>query len=73
MTADSPDKATVCPLCAGDNNCALTTPCQTIADCWCLTASISPEALERIPQDQINTTCICQACATATDSNASEA
>nr|WP_157719046.1 cysteine-rich CWC family protein [Halopseudomonas salegens] len=50
----------------------MTKPGQTVADCWCMSASISPDALERIPQDQINKTCICQACATGTDSNADQ-
>lgn len=73
MTDNRPCNTKACPLCGGDNNCAMTQPGQTVADCWCLTASISPEALERVPEEQINQTCICQACATGTDSNASEA
>ncbi len=70
---DSPNNPKACPLCGGDNNCAMTRPGQTVADCWCLTTSISPDALDRIPQDQINKTCICQTCATGNESNADKA
>lgn len=32
--------------------------------CWCQTASISPEALARIPQELVDRACLCPRCAT---------
>ena len=32
--------------------------------CWCMTVTISPQALERVPDELKNQTCLCPACAT---------
>jgi hypothetical protein len=36
---------------------------QTVAKCWCVDVSFSPELLAQIPTASQNKACICQACA----------
>ena len=55
-----------CPICAEPNQCA-----QEIAKatgkppetCWCMTATFSPELLDRVPEEAKNKACICSKCA----------
>ena len=56
--AHSDDK---CPLCGGDNACAIAAgkPADT---CWCQTVTLSPEALSAIPEPSIGKHCICANC-----------
>ena len=49
-----------CPLCGGPNGCGLAAGADT---CWCFSASILPEALERVPDEARDRTCICADCA----------
>jgi Cysteine-rich CWC len=59
MNAPNPS---VCPLCGGPNDCALEAG-KRIEDCWCFTAKIAQDVLERIPADHRGKTCICPNCA----------
>jgi len=54
--------ATRCPLCGGANECGSAAGKST---CWCYSATIAPEVLARVPEDQRNINCICRACAEA--------
>ncbi|MFN4898953.1 MAG: cysteine-rich CWC family protein [Burkholderiales bacterium] len=55
-----------CPICGESNQCA-----QEIAKatgtpperCWCMTATFSPEVLDRVPVEAKNKACICSKCA----------
>lgn len=61
-TATAPDIDTRhCPLCGRSNQCAVSagTPAE---DCWCMTASIAPEALAKIPEGTRGQSCLCPAC-----------
>ncbi len=58
-----------CPLCGGANQCAPATQGSFEVECWCTTASISPEALARIPKASLNKTCLCPRCAAAVTAN----
>ena len=49
-----------CPLCGGPNGCGLAAGDATG---WGLTASIPAAALERVPDEAKDRTCICAACA----------
>lgn len=67
MTDNSNINPKACPLCGGDNSCAMASDSANVSQCWCMTASISPEALERVPDELINQACLCQACAVEVD------
>ncbi|MEP6781300.1 MAG: cysteine-rich CWC family protein [Gemmatimonadaceae bacterium] len=58
MTVEFIDPA-ICPLCAERNDCAMVDGGKT---CWCFTASIPRETLERIPVEQRGLACICRKC-----------
>jgi hypothetical protein len=49
-----------CPVCGGPNGCGIAAGAST---CWCFTASIPAEALDRIPDEARDRSCICAACA----------
>ncbi|WP_338799029.1 cysteine-rich CWC family protein [Acidovorax sp. DW039] len=51
-----------CPLCGQANGCAIAAG-QPPHTCWCMQASISPEALGRLPPSEQGTRCICPHCA----------
>lgn len=61
--AESPARDT-CPICGGPNACGIAAGDTT---CWCFTASIPAAALERVPDEAKDRTCICAACAGQTD------
>ncbi|UJR82703.1 cysteine-rich CWC family protein [Sandaracinus amylolyticus] len=52
---------TRCPLCGGDNECALLAGGGT---CWCFSAKLAPEACERVPEAARGVACVCRACGT---------
>ena len=54
--------ATTCPLCGGANDCGTAEGKST---CWCFSATIAPEVLARVPDDQRNVSCVCRTCAEA--------
>lgn len=62
---------TLCPLCGGDNQCAIAAgkPPET---CWCQNATISAEALAAVPEDAVNKVCLCPACGQATQEASDE-
>jgi hypothetical protein len=49
-----------CPVCGGPNGCGIAAGAST---CWCFTAAIPAAALERIPDEARDRSCICAACA----------
>ena len=53
----------ICPLCGGANQCAPAKAGTLEVECWCTTASISPEALARVPAELVNKACLCPRCA----------
>jgi hypothetical protein len=56
-----------CPLCGGDNRCALEIERATGVKqeaCWCTQATFTPGLLGRVPAAAVNAACICAACAT---------
>ncbi|MBW0169405.1 MAG: cysteine-rich CWC family protein [Hydrogenophaga sp.] len=69
MTRDpSPPDPCRCPLCGGDNRCAMEIERETgqpQAPCWCLSATFTAELLARVPPAARGQACICAACAAA--------
>jgi len=51
---------TSCPICGGPNDCG-TARGQSV--CWCFSASIPPDVLAQVPEDQRNVVCVCRNCA----------
>ncbi len=51
-----------CPLCQGDNHCAVASN-EAASTCWCMTAEISPTALQAIPDHLRGVRCLCERCA----------
>jgi hypothetical protein len=69
-----------CPLCGGENGCAIARKEATgeaQPTCWCVSASFSADLLARLPADMLNAACICARCvaddASARDREASGA
>ena len=56
-----------CPLCGGANQCAPAASGTLDVECWCTTASISSEALAKVPADLIDKACLCPRCALGLD------
>ena len=54
---------TRCPVCGASNQCAPASAGTFEVECWCTTASISAEALARIPMESIDKACLCPRCA----------
>lgn len=63
--AEAAASAAACPLCGGDNACAMASPNGGAGECWCFTARIPPETLERIPEAERGRRCVCARCAGA--------
>lgn len=53
---------TRCPLCGGNNACAMEAGA---GDCWCRDASFAPSLFERLPAGARGAACICRRCAEA--------
>lgn len=53
----------LCPLCGGANECTPANAGQFDVECWCLRASIHPEALKRVPDEAVDKACLCPRCA----------
>ena len=49
-----------CPLCGGDNTCALAAGAST---CWCFETPIPAELIAQVPANLKDLACICPACA----------
>jgi len=62
---------TRCPLCGGDNRCAIELARATgiaQAPCWCMDVGMTPASrqvlLQRIPEEARGLACVCAACMT---------
>lgn len=53
----------ICPVCGGDNGCALLAG-RPIETCWCLRTRVPKELLAAIPDERRGKACVCRACAT---------
>ena len=51
-----------CPLCGKPNECAVAAG-RDPESCWCMTATMSPNALTAIPAEAQGKACICARCA----------
>jgi len=54
-----------CPLCGGDNRCAMEVERATgmpQGPCWCVNATFDPDLLARLPEAARGKACICAAC-----------
>ncbi|HEV8548868.1 MAG TPA: cysteine-rich CWC family protein [Polyangiaceae bacterium] len=49
-----------CPLCGEPNGCGMAAG---TSSCWCMTATIAPAALERLPEAARGELCVCAKCA----------
>ncbi|MBI3157416.1 MAG: cysteine-rich CWC family protein [Burkholderiales bacterium] len=54
--------ATRCPLCGGDNACAMASG-HADRPCWCTQLSFDAGLLARVPADAKGAACICRRCA----------
>lgn len=52
-----------CPLCGAANQCAPASTGRLDVPCWCSTVQIDPQALARVPPEQLNKACLCPRCA----------
>ncbi|MCB1677761.1 MAG: cysteine-rich CWC family protein [Halioglobus sp.] len=50
-----------CPLCGVDNGCTVAAG-HAARSCWCVQATIDPQALSRLPPDVAGRRCLCPAC-----------
>jgi Cysteine-rich CWC len=56
---------TRCPLCGGDNRCAMEVQKATgepQPPCWCVTETFTPDLLARLPEAAQGQACICARC-----------
>lgn len=62
--SESPDleDSTRCPLCGEANRCAVAAG-RAPETCWCMSVSIGPEVLAKIPPEARGSVCICPRCA----------
>ncbi|PLW67450.1 cysteine-rich CWC family protein [Pseudohalioglobus lutimaris] len=60
MDSKAADK---CPLCAGDNACAIAAG-QAGETCWCTNVPIPASVLEALPNSERGVRCLCRNCAT---------
>ena len=67
--AEPAASAAACPLCGGDNACAMAAGGGGAGECWCSAARIPPEALARIPAEERGRRCVCARCAGASPSS----
>ncbi|WP_414711273.1 cysteine-rich CWC family protein [Spongiibacter sp. UBA1325] len=60
MTTDTAN-AGACPLCEGENQCAIAKG-EAPQQCWCMSATLDPGALQRAAALPGERRCICAAC-----------
>ena len=56
---------TRCPLCGGDNRCAMElarASGEAQPPCWCVDTRFPPDLLQRLPPEAAGQACICAAC-----------
>ena len=51
----------ICPLCGEPNKCAMAAD-PNAAECWCEAVEFPAELLEKIPENAVRKTCVCQRC-----------
>jgi hypothetical protein len=57
-----------CPLCGGPNGCEPAASGRFDgAPCWCTSVKIPKEVLDRVPEADRRTACLCRRCATGGD------
>lgn len=56
------DRSHLCPVCEKPNACALAATGDMDAPCWCRTAKVPRRLLAKLPEEDRNTRCVCQAC-----------
>jgi hypothetical protein len=61
--APTESAAGACPLCGGENACAMAAPEGGAGECWCLAARIPPGTLAQIPEAERGRRCVCARCA----------
>lgn len=62
------DDAAQCPLCGEANECAIAAG-RSPETCWCMSATIDPKVIARIPAEARGKICICERCADAAGSS----
>lgn len=65
MNESATTEAHRCPLCGGDNRCAMEIERATgvpQGPCWCVGATFEPDLLARLPDPARGQACICSAC-----------
>ena len=50
-----------CPLCGAPNQCAMAAD-PDASECWCESVKFPKELLDKIPEDAVRKTCVCQNC-----------
>jgi len=68
MHPTPPADPTRCPLCGGDNRCAMETEKATglpQPPCWCVTETFPPALMARIPEAARGRACLCPGCVKA--------
>ena len=52
---------TRCPLCGGPNDCGVAAGKGV---CWCFSATVRSDVIERVPEELRGAACVCSTCAT---------
>jgi len=65
---NTPPAKTICPLCGGSNDCAMTQVGGAQPDCWCMQVKIDADVLARVPEPDLpklsgGEACVCARCA----------
>lgn len=58
------EDTTRCPSCGQPNECAMAAG-RDPESCWCMSVSIDPDVIARLPEAARGKVCICHRCATA--------
>ncbi|MEM8737851.1 MAG: cysteine-rich CWC family protein [Planctomycetota bacterium] len=61
MELPLPIAAHRCPLCGAANRCMIAAGSDP-KGCWCMSVTVPPELLERLPPGTPGKSCICEAC-----------
>jgi hypothetical protein len=69
MSDATPDPSR-CPLCGTANQCGMAAGS---SECWCFGATVSKDALERLPAEARGKACLCARCAAAAEAPAEAA